>query len=128
MDQLEQLALAWLKAKSLERDAQTRRVEIENEILKIAPADEEASQTHTTASGLKVKTQGKLNYKGNVEQVIAITRDWDVKPVKTKIELDETLLKLIRHDRPDLWRKLAPAITLKPAKTYLVVEEVSHGV
>jgi hypothetical protein len=72
---------------------------------------------------MKLKTTGKLTYKADVDRLLELTAAWPEKPIKTKVEADESLLKAIRHDRPDLWRQIAPAITVKPAKTYIVIEE-----
>lgn len=119
----EQLASDWLTAKRAEQAAQATRLQIEQEILELIPAKPEGSSTTVLANGLRLKSQGKLMYKADVNQLLAITKDWDEKPVKTKIEADESLLKAIRTDRPDLWRQIAPAIALKPAKTYITIEE-----
>jgi hypothetical protein len=125
---LETLAADWLAAKRAENEANTRRLQIEQDMLKLAPALEEGSQSTILTNGWKFKTTGKLSYKADVDKLLALTAAWPEKPVKTKVEADESLLKAIRTDRPDLWRQIAPAITVKPAKTYIVVEEVSGGV
>ena len=125
---LETLAADWLAAKRAENEANTRRLQIEQDMLKLAPALEEGSQSTILTNGWRFKTTGKLSYKADVDKLLALTAAWPEKPVKTKVEADESLLKAIRTDRPDLWRQIAPAITVKPAKTYIVVEEVSSGV
>ena len=125
---LETLAAAWLAAKRAENEANTRRLQIEQDMLKLAPALEEGSQSTILTNGWKFKTTGKLSYKADVDKLLSLTAAWPEQPVKTKVEADESLLKAIRTDRPDLWRQIAPAITVKPAKTYIVVEEVSSGV
>ena len=124
----EQLAQQWIAAKREEQAAMVRRVEIEQEILKLHPAREEGSDTTILSNGFKLKTTGKLTYKADVDRLLELTQSWPEKPVKTKVEADESLLKAIRTDRPDLWRQIAPAITVKPAKTYIVIEEYSSGV
>ena len=125
---LETLAADWLAAKRAENEANTRRLQIEQDMLKLAPALEEGSQSTILTNGWKFKTTGKLSYKADVDKLLSLTAAWPEQPVKTKVEADESLLKAIRTDRPDLWRQIAPAITVKPAKTYIVVEEVSSGV
>lgn len=119
------LAKKWLEAKQKEREATEHRLTVEEEILKAFPAREEGSETTTLDSGVKIRTTGKLSYKGDVEKLKALTATWpeSVRPVRVKVELDESLLKAIRTDRPDLWRVIAPALTVKPAKTSIVVEE-----
>jgi hypothetical protein len=120
---VETLAQQWLQAKRDEAAANARRVEIEQQILTLHPAKEEGSASMPLANGMKLKTTGKLTYKADVDRLLELTAAWPEKPVKTKVEADESLLRAIRHDRPDLWRQIAPAITVKPAKTYIVIEE-----
>lgn len=123
----EQLAADWLAAKRVEQEAVTRRVQLEEELLRVIPNKEEGRATTQLSNGLRVVATGKMNYKADVERLLALTAAWPEKPVKTKVEADEAFLKSIRNDRPDLWRQIAPAVTLKPAKTYLVIEEIKNG-
>ncbi len=127
MPTAEQLAGDWIAAKKAENEAINRRVQIEQEILKVLPPKEEGTQTTILTNGMRLKTQGKLTYKADIDRLLSLTSSWPEKPVKTKIEADESLLKAIRTDRPDLWRQIAPAITLKPAKTYILIEEPTNG-
>lgn len=123
----EELAGDWLAAKRAEQAAVATRLQIEQEILAAIPAKEEGSSTVILKNGLRLKSQGKLSYKADVDRLLVLTKDWPEKPVKTKVEADETLLRAIRIDRPDLWRQIAPAIAVKPVKTYITIEEPSHG-
>ena len=121
---LEHLAERWLEAKEAEREANAARIKIEEEILTLAPAKEEGSDSRLLPNGLKLKTTGKLIYKADLEKLIQLTTAWptDYKPVKTEVKADDTVLKAIRAQRPDLWREIADAITTKPAKTAVTVE------
>lgn len=126
----EQLANEWIRAKAEENKAIAHRLDIEQLILKALPAKEEGTSSTLLTNGFKVRMTGKLTYKADVDRLLALTASWpaEAKPVKTKVEADESLLKQIRTDRPDLWRQIAPAISVKPAKTYIVVEEPAHGI
>jgi len=130
MKRAETLAAEWLTVKRQEVEAINRRLQVEAEILKLMPAKEEGSSTTMLTNGWRIKTTGKLTYRAEIDRLLELCAAWpaDAKPVKTKVEADEALLKAIRTDRPDLWRQIAPAITVKPAKTYIVIEEPSHGV
>jgi len=130
MKRAETLAAEWLTVKRQEVEATNRRLQVEAEILKLMPAKEEGSSTTMLTNGWRIKTTGKLTYRAEIDRLLELCAAWpaDAKPVKTKVEADEALLKAIRTDRPDLWRQIAPAITVKPAKTYIVIEEPSHGV
>jgi len=154
----EKLAAEWLLAKRQELEATARRLEIEQDLLKMLPHKEEGSASTTLSNGFRFKATGKLAYllkmlphkeegsasttlsngfrfkatgklayKADLDKLLALTAAWPEKPVKTKVEADEALLRAIRTDRPDLWRQIAPAITVKPAKTYIVIEEPSNG-
>jgi len=123
----EKLAAEWLLAKRQELEAAARRLEIESDLLKMLPHKEEGSASTTLSNGFRFKATGKLAYKADIDKLLALTASWPEKPVKTKVEADEALLRAIRTDRPDLWRQIAPAITVKPAKTYIVIEEPSNG-
>lgn len=122
----EKLAADWLLAKREELAATTRRLEIEEDLLKMLPHKEEGSATTTLSNGFRFKATGKLTYKADLDKLLALTAAWPDKPVKTKVEADETVLKAIRAERPDLWRQIAPAITVKPAKTNIVIEEPAN--
>ena len=123
----ENLAAEWLAAKRVEQEAVLRRVQLEEQLLRVIPNKEEGRATTQLSNGLRIVATGKMNYKADVERLLALTAEWPEKPVKTKVEADEAFLKAIRNDRPDLWRQIAPAVTLKPAKTYLVIEEIKNG-
>jgi hypothetical protein len=60
-----------------------------------------------------------VTYKVDIDKLTALTGSWpvDIRPIKTKIEADETKLKALRNDVPELWAKIADAIETKPAKT-----------
>ena len=124
MDQIDKLALLWQIAKNKEDAAKAERIKVEEDILKLHPAREEGTETFLTSGGTKVKLTGKVTYKANVDQLIALTGAWpdDIKPYKIKTEADESKLKAICSERPDLWRVIAGAVDTKPAKTGVSIE------
>lgn len=117
-DTLDTLAQQWAAAKDNEDHFRNQRVAIEEAITKIHPARAEGSETFSTPGGARITLTGKVSYKADVDALTALTGSWpaDVRPLKTKVEADETKLKAIRHERPDLWLKIAPAIETKDAK------------
>lgn len=123
MNALEHLAHRWAIAKAEEDKAKNTRIDIENQMLALHPAREEGSETVSTPTGIKIKLTGKLTYKANVEQLQALTLSWPegARPLKTKIEADESMLKILRTDRPDLWRQIASAVETKPAKVGVTI-------
>jgi len=119
MDAMDQLAVEWAAAKEREDEARAERVAVEEKILALHPAKEEGSESFATPAGAKITLTGKLSYKVNLDKLVALTSGWpdEVRPVKTKIEADETRLKAIRAESPKLWAQLATAVETKPAKT-----------
>lgn len=123
MNELERLASHWQAAKENEDAAREKRVEIEKQMLALHPAREEGSETIATPLGIKIKLTGKLTYKANVEQLQALTTAWPeaLRPIKTEIKADESALKILRSERPDLWRQIAPAVETRAAKVGVAV-------
>ena len=117
------LAQLWAEAKAKEDEAKSMRIEIEQKILALIPAKEEGSSTTTTTSGIKITTTGSLKYKADLGSLLELTKAWpeDVRPIKHKIEVDETKLKIIRAESPSLWSDLAAVVTVEPAKTAVKV-------
>lgn len=123
----EALAAQWIAAKNAENEAKDRRLRIEEQLIQAVEVKEEGSTTNLLKNGMKVVTKGGYTYKADVQKLLALTASWPEKPVKTKVEADESFLKAVRHDRPDLWAVIAPAITLKPSKVYITIEENNNG-
>jgi len=123
--ELEHLAERWLTVKDAERQANAERLRIEDKILALSPAKEEGSSSLTLTNGYKLKLIGKLSYKADLDALLEITADWpeEQKPVKTETKADEAALKFLRANRPDLWKRIAQAVTTKPMKTSITIEE-----
>ena len=124
MDNIDRLATLWRHAKEREDTARADRIKIEEQLLKAHPAKEEGSETFKTPQGVKITITGKISYKADVDKLIALAGGWpeDIRPIKTKVEADETRLKAIRQHRPDLWAAIAGAVTTKPAKTGVSID------
>lgn len=128
MNDLDRLATMWTLAKQREDAAKAERIKIEEDLLRAHPAREEGSETFETPQGAKITLTGKVAYKADIDKLIALSGNWpdDIRPVKTRVEADETRLKAIRQHRPDLWSVIAPAIETKPAKTGVSIKFTSE--
>jgi hypothetical protein len=124
MDTIDQLAIAWATAKEREDNARAERIDIEEKILKLHPAKEEGSESFATPTGVKITLTGKLTYKVDMAKLQALVASWpeDTRPIKTKVEADETKLKAIRSSAPRLWAQLASCVETKPAKTGVAIK------
>jgi hypothetical protein len=119
MATLQELTKEWMGAKADERLANLRRITVEEQILKMCEHKEEGSVTTDAGDGIKITTTGKVTYKADLITLDELTEGWpeEMKPVKLALKLDETLLKKIRRENPALWKSIARAVEVKPAKT-----------
>lgn len=121
----EQLASLWLGAKATERAAQSERLDIEAALIEaLGGAKQEGSQTHDVGI-FKVTVTGKLTYKADIPELLALAEKLpeSLRPIKTETKLDEAGAKYLRANEPELWRLIANAIEIKPAKTALTIKE-----
>lgn len=123
---LEQLTAHWLAVKATERAAQQERVEVESALIAALGGAKEEGATTVQVGTHKVTVTGKLSYKVDMAQLIALSDQLpeNLRPIKTTVSLDETGAKYLRHNEPDLWKLIAPAITITPAKTALTIKEL----
>jgi hypothetical protein len=125
---LDQLAEEWLVAKDAERQANAERVNIEERILELVPPKEEGVSYRKLGNSYRIKSTGKLSYKADLDKLTPLVKDWEIKPIKIEIKADEAMLKHIRANCPDLWRVIAIAVTTKPSKTAVTIEETTDDV
>lgn len=121
---IDTLTEAWLNAKAREKAANEYRLELESQIIAVLGAKPEGSETHHTASGHKVTITGKMTYSADMPMLMAICAALpeEIRPIKTKTELDQTGAKYLRTNMPGVWEQIAPAITMKPAKTSIEIK------
>jgi hypothetical protein len=119
MTRLAELTNEWMAARADERLANIRRITIEEQILKLVEHREEGSLTTDAGNGIKITTTGKISYKADPIKLDELTDGWpeEMKPVHFSLKVDETRLKKIRAENPALWKTLARAVEVKPAKT-----------
>ena len=120
----EQLAEQLIAAKADENAANKRRVEIEQILIDRLGAKPEGSSTHDLANGLKITLTGKMSYSADMDMLLQLASNLppNMRPIKTEPKLDETGAKYLRNNEPDVWALIAPAITIKPAKTSVTIK------
>lgn len=121
---IDQLVANFIAAKAEENAANKRRIAIEEQIIAQLGKRDEGSQTHELTSGMKVTITGKLSYKADMEKLQAICAKLppEMRPIKTETKLDETGAKYLRNNEPQIWAKLAAAITIKDAKPSIEIK------
>lgn len=121
---IEELVDQFIGAKAAEAAAAKRRVAIEEQMIALLGKREEGAETHELDNGFKVTITGKVTYSADMEklQEICAKLPQEFRPIKTKVELDQTGAKYLRANEPAIWAKLAKAITIKPAKTGVEVK------
>ena len=114
-----EIANELFEAREAEKAANERRVELEEELIAILGQKEEGAQTHEVGD-YKVTITGKLIRKIDwdlYDKSIAAKIPESLQPVKVKRELDDTGVKYLANNEPQIYRLLAKALTIKPAKT-----------
>jgi len=101
-----------------------KRLSIENSVIAIVGAKEEGAKTTTLADGRKLTVTGKLNYSADMAKLLSLVTALPehLSPVKVVHQLDATGAKWLRANDPENWAKIAPAITVRPAKTAVEVK------
>jgi hypothetical protein len=120
-----EIANELFEAREAEKQANERRVELEEELIALLGQKEEGSQTHEVGD-YKVIITGKLirNIDWDMyDKAIAAKIPESLQPVKVKRELDDSGVKYLANNEPQIYRLLAKALTIKPAKTAVKISK-----
>lgn len=114
------IAAEWIEAKKAEIKANKDRVDLEDELIALLGAKEEGSETHNI-DDFKIAITGRLNRKVDWDVFDKLCIPSDMQPVKVKRELDLKGLRYLEDNEPTIYKKLAKAMTVEPAKTSVTV-------
>lgn len=114
------IAAEWIEAKKAEIKANKDRVDLEDELIALLGAKEEGSETHNI-DDFKIAITGRLNRKVDWDVFDKLGIPVDLQPVKIKRELDLKGLRYLEDNEPSIYKKLAKAMTVEPAKTSVTV-------
>lgn len=123
------LAFEWQEAKALEKQANERRIDIENQIAALVGVREEGV-TSLECGDYKIKTTGKLTRSVNSDELQAY---WGNLPSEVqkcftwKASVDTKTLRSIESLRDDLTPIISQFITTKPAKPAISIEAINNG-
>ena len=107
------------QAKAEEDKAKAKRIELEEELIGLVGQKQEGSKTHTIGE-YKITITGVLKRKIDwdmFDAAIAAKIPESLQPVKIKRELDETGVKFLENNEPQIYKVLLPALTIEPGKT-----------
>jgi hypothetical protein len=104
------------KAKQAEREAEERRIALEEELVAVLGKREEGSKTHAVGS-YKVTITGRINRKIDWELFDQVSSKIPETLWPVKRTLDVTGVKYLANNEPQLYKVLSPALTVEPAKT-----------
>jgi len=114
-----EIANELFEAREAEKKANERRIELEEELIAILGSKEEGAQTHEVGE-YNLTITGKLIRSIDwdmYDKSIAAKIPESLQPVKVKRELDDTGVKYLANNEPQIYRLLAKALSIKPAKT-----------
>ena len=120
---LDELCESWSILKQTENEAKDERLQVEAAICALVDVPTEGTNTTTTAL-FKCKAVGKMTRKLDPKIWAEIEQDIPeaLRPVQVKLSLDIKKLKAIETANPDVWAKIARAITSKDAKPSISIE------
>lgn len=120
----EELVAELIAAKAAESEANAKRLEIEYKLIDLFGSKDEGAATHALPNGMKVTITGKMTYSADMPLLLQLAGALpdNLRPIKTEPKLDETGAKYLKNNEPEIWKMIAPAITIKPAKTSVTIK------
>lgn len=116
MSEIGALCKEWMQAKADEAKANKRRVQLEEQIVTLVGKRDEGAQT-VEKDGFKITTTGKVSRKFDWAKWETIKDQIPelLRPIKTKLELDEAGVKYLLANEPAIYALLP--LTATPGKT-----------
>lgn len=103
-------------AKMAEKEAEAKRIALEEELVAVLGKRDEGSKTHTVGD-YKVTITGRVSRKIDWEQFDNLSHKIPENLWPVKRALDETGVKYLANNEPQLYKVLSQALTVAPAKT-----------
>jgi hypothetical protein len=119
---LDTLKAAWRKAKADEETAKEHRLAIENRILAVL-GDMVPEEGSVSTDGVTVRTSFYRKWDQDRLTQLSEAIDPAYWPFKVEWKEDRKASRVFEERFPELWRHVANALTLTPAKPAVKVEE-----
>ena len=120
----------WLDLKKAEDDAKIERIKIEKEMINFLETKAEGSVTTTLEDKTKITVKTGFSRKLDLKTWEKVKQKIvpEVRPIKTKIELDEPALKKLQEKQPLVYNTISEAITVTPSKpNFTIKKEETNG-
>ena len=120
----------WLDLKKAEDNAKTERIKIEEEMINFLETKAEGSVTTTLEDKTKITVKTGFNRKLDLKAWEKVKQKIvpEVRPIKTKIELDVPALKKLQEKQPLVYKTISEAITVTPSKpNFTIKKEETNG-
>jgi hypothetical protein len=111
-----EIAADLFAAKQAEKEAEAKRIALEEELVAVLGKRDEGSKTHTVGN-YKVTITGRVNRKIDWEMFDELSSKIPESLWPVKRTLDVTGVKYLANNEPTLYKVLSPALTVEPAKT-----------
>ena len=125
-DNINALCIKWVATRETEKMFQRERVKLEDKLIALI-GDLPAEGTRNATTDLFIATAtARMNRKldEGAWHEIADEIPERLWPVRTKLEIDTRKLKDCAVNEPELYRKICKAISSKPAKVGIKIEEL----
>ena len=120
----------WLDLKKAEDNAKTERIKIEEEMINFLETKAEGSATTTLEDNTKITVKTGFSRKLDLKAYEKVKQKIvpEVRPIKTKIELDVPALKKLQEKQPLVYNTISEAITVTPSKpNFTIKKEENNG-
>lgn len=111
-----EIAADLFAAKQAEKEAEAKRIALEEELVAVLGKRDEGSKTHAVGN-FKVTITGRVNRKIDWDMFDEVSSKIPESLWPVKRTLDVTGVKYLANNEPTLYKVLAPALTVEPAKT-----------
>ena len=120
----------WLDLKKAEDDAKIERIKIEEEMINFLETKAEGSVTTSLEDKTKITVKTGFSRKLDLKawEKVKLKVIPDVRPIKTKIELDVPALKKLQEKQPLVYKTISEAITVTTSKpNFTIKKEENNG-
>lgn len=128
MKQLHELAVDLFTAKRAEDEAKKLRIEAEMAIATLVETGDNGSKTVDAGEGLKVVVKRKMNYKADIDAIMALNIPKLLSPIVVTPPVpegnafDEKAYEELRENHPETFKAISKYVTATPSKVSVTLK------